>query len=80
MSLQHMILVPPELWEKRQIPPPQQLPFKKIFHSKDHNYNKWNQVRLHQDPYLRNEKQKGETIAIPFVETPGTETNLNGNV
>ena len=49
MALQHMILVPPELWENRQTPPPR--PVKKILQNKDHSYNKWTQVRLHQDSY-----------------------------
>ena len=51
MALQLMILVPPEPWENRQTPPP---PVKKILQSKDHSYNKWTQVRLHQDTYLKN--------------------------
>jgi len=47
MTLQRMILVPPELWENRsQEPPP---PVKEILKSKNHSYNKWTQVRLHQD-------------------------------
>ena len=42
-------------------------PGKKI-KSKDHSYNKWTRVRLHQDPYLKTEKQKRETIPIPIIE------------
>ena len=49
MALQPIILVPPELWENRSLPPP---PVKKIIKSKDHSYNKWTKIRLHQDPYL----------------------------
>ena len=50
MALQRMILVPPELWEKRtQEPPP---PVKEILKCKDYSINKLTQVRLHQDPYL----------------------------
>lgn len=73
MALQRMILVPPELWENRtQVPQPQPPPVKKILKSKDHSYNKWTQVRLHQDPYLKTEKRKREPIPIPIVETGGT--------
>jgi len=65
MALQRMILVPPELWEKRSQSPP---PVKKILDSKDHSYNKWTRVRMHQDPYLKSEKQKREPIPIPIIE------------
>jgi hypothetical protein len=69
MALQRMILVPPELWEKRsQSPPP---PVNKILKSNDHSYNKWTQIRLQQDPYLKNEKRKREPIPIPIVDTGG---------
>jgi hypothetical protein len=71
MALQRMILVPPELWENRSeapLPPP----VKKTLSSNDHSYNKWTNVRLHQDPYLKTEKQKREPIAIPIVETGDT--------
>jgi len=48
MALQRIILVPPELWENRtQEPPPS---VKEILKSKDHSYDKWTQVRLHQGP------------------------------
>jgi hypothetical protein len=70
MALQRMILVPPELWENRsQAPPP---PVKKILNSKDHSYNKWTQIGLHQDKYLKTEKRKPKPIAIPIAETRGT--------
>jgi hypothetical protein len=70
MALQRMILVPPELWENQsQATPP---PVKKIPNSKDHSNNKWNKVRLHQDPYLKTKKRKREPIAIPIVETGWT--------
>jgi hypothetical protein len=73
MALQRMILFPPELWENRsQAPPP---PVKKILYSKDHSYNKWTQVRLHQHPYLKTEKLKREPMAIPIVET-GDESSF----
>jgi hypothetical protein len=69
MALQRMILVPPELWEKRfQSPPP---PVNKILKSKDHSYNKWTQVRLQQDPYLKNEKRKRAPIPVAIVKTGG---------
>lgn len=69
MALQRMILVPPELWEKHcetPSPPPR---VKTILKSKDHSYNKWTRVRMHQDPYLKTEKRKREPIPIPIVET-----------
>ena len=69
MALQRMILVPPELWENRSLAPP---PVKKILKSNDHSYNKWTQIRMHQDPYLKTEKRKREPIPIPIVETGGT--------
>lgn len=69
MALQRMILVPPELWEKRSQSPP---PVKKILNSKDHSYDKWTRVRMHQDPFLKNEKQKREPIPIPIIETQST--------
>ena len=55
MALQPTILVPPELWEKRcqtPLPPPVQT----ILKCKDHGYNRWTRVCLHQDPYLKTEK------------------------
>jgi hypothetical protein len=67
-----MILVPPEMWENRTqtLSPP---PVKKILNSKDHGYNKWTKVRLHQEPFLKSEKQKREPIPIPIAETGGTQ-------
>jgi len=73
MALQRMILVPPELWENRSQEPP---PVKKILKSKDHSYNKWTQVRLHQDPYLKTEKRKREPIPIPIIETGSTKPSF----
>jgi len=65
MALRRMILVPPEMWETRsQASPP---PVKTILNRIDHSYNKWTKVRLHQDPFLKSEKQKREPI--PIVET-----------
>jgi len=71
MALQRMILVPPESWENRcqTPPPPPPPPVKKIFKTNDHSYNKWNQVRLHQYPCLKTEKQKREPITTPIIET-----------
>ena len=66
MALQHMILVPPELWENRSLPPP---PLKKIIKSKDYSYKKWTKICLHIDPYLKTEKRKREPIPIPIIET-----------
>jgi len=79
MPSQHMILVPPELCENRsQESPP---PVKETLKSKDHSYNKWTLVGLHQDPYLKIEKQKREPI--PIIETGSTnprfKRSLNGN-
>jgi len=36
----------------------------KILNCTDHSYNKWTNVRMHQDPFLKNEKQKREPIPI----------------
>ena len=69
-----MILVPSELWENRQTPPPP--PVKKRLQRKDHSYNKWTQVRLHQDSYLKTEKQKREHIPIPIVEPASTKPSI----
>jgi hypothetical protein len=72
MALQRMILVPRELWENRcQTSSPQ--PVKKILKSKDDNYDKWTRFRLHQDPYLKTEKQKRQPIPIPITETQVTD-------
>ena len=70
MALQHMILVPPELWENRSLPLPT---VKKIIKSKDHSYNKWTKIRFHQDPYLKTDKRKRETIPTPIIETGDTK-------
>ena len=74
MALQRMILVPPELWENRSLPPP---PFKKIIKSKDHNYNKWTKIRLHQDPHLKTEKRKREPIPVPIIQTGDVKRKYN---
>jgi hypothetical protein len=66
MAWQPMILVPPELWENRSESPP---PVKRIPKTKDHSYNKWTRVRMHQDPFSKTEKQKREPIPIPIIET-----------
>jgi len=79
MALQRVVLVPPELLENRTKEPPP--PVKEKLKSKDHNYNKWTQVRLHHDPYLKTEKQKWEPIPIPIIETgsakPSFKKSLN---
>jgi len=77
MALQRMILVPPELWENRSQEPQ---PVKKIVKSKDHSYNKWTQVRLHHDPYLKTGKRKWEHIPIPIIETGSTNLFLKQNL
>jgi len=73
MALQRMIIFPPELWENRSQELP---PIKKILKSKDHSYNKWTQVRLHQDRYLKTEKQKREPIPIPIIETGSSKPSF----
>ena len=73
MALQSIILVPPDLWQNRQTPPPA---VKKILQSKNHIYNKWTEVRLYQEPYLKTEKQKREPIPIPIVEPASTKPSL----
>jgi len=50
MALQRMILVPPEMLETRSQASP---PVKTILNSKDHSYNKWMNVRLHQRTLLK---------------------------
>ena len=73
--LQRMILVPPEMWETRSraSPPP---PVKTILNGTDHSYKKWMKVRLHQDPFLKSEKQKREPISIPILETKVTHPDF----
>jgi len=70
MALQRMILFPPEIWEMLSQSPPS---VKKILKSKDHRYNKWTQVRLHQDQYLKSENRKREPNPIPIIEPCGTK-------
>jgi hypothetical protein len=81
MALQRMILVPPDCGKIVPRNPRHQL---KILKSKNHCYNKRTQVRLHQDPYLKTEKEKREPIPIPIIETGSTKpifkTSLNGKV
>jgi hypothetical protein len=68
MALQRMILVPPELWENRCKTPTPPPPVKEILNSKDNSYDKWTRVRIHQDPFLKVEKQKREPIPVPIIE------------
>ena len=62
------------MWETRSqaLPPP----VKTTLNSKDHSYNKWTKVRLHQDNFLKSEKQKREPIHIPTVETKVTHPSF----
>jgi hypothetical protein len=62
-----MILFPPELWENRSKTPTTP-PVKKILNSKDNNYDEWTRVRTHQDPLLKDEKQRREPIPVPIIE------------
>jgi len=72
MALQRVILVPPELWENlwQESPSP---PVKKILICKYHSYKNWTKFRLHQDTYLKVEKQKREPIPIPIIESGSTK-------
>ena len=80
MALQRMILVPPELCGKSYPEPPP--PVKEILKSKDHSYNKWTQVRLHQDPYLKPRNKNGNPFELLklVVPNPVLKQSLNGNV
>jgi hypothetical protein len=73
MALQRMFLVPPELWEMRFQSPP---PVREIHKCKHHSYDKWTRVRLHQDPFLKTEKQKREPIPIPIIVTGGIKASF----
>ena len=55
MALQCMILGTTKLWESRTHEPPP--PVKEILKRKYHSHNKSTKFRLHQDPYLKTEKQ-----------------------
>jgi hypothetical protein len=67
MALQRIILVPPELWENRcKSPTPPHV--KKIPKNKDNSYDKWTRVRMHQDPFLKTEKQRQEPVTFPIIE------------
>jgi len=61
MALQRMILVRLELWENSCQTPQPPPPVKKTIKTNDRSYNKCTQVRRHQDPYLKTEKQKTGT-------------------
>jgi hypothetical protein len=86
-ELQRMLLIPPDVWEKKckqaisSAPPPPSV--KKILNSKDHSYNKWTKVRMQQDPYLIAEKRKREPIVkreVPVLDNdvkPKREIQLN---
>jgi len=79
IALQRTILFHLELRVNRcQTPPPPQR-VKKIIKIEDRSYNNWTQVRLNQDQYLKNEKQKWEPIVIPTIETGSSETSLKRN-
>jgi hypothetical protein len=45
----------------------------KILKGRGQSYNRWTQVRLLQDPFLKTEKRKREPIPIPIVETGDTK-------
>jgi len=62
------------MWETRSHASPP--PVKTILNSKDHIYNKWMKVSLHQDPFLKSEKQKREPIPIPILETKFTHPSF----
>jgi hypothetical protein len=50
----------------------------KSLKSADHNYDKWIQLRAHQDLYLKTQKLKREPIPIPIIETGGTPQSKPG--
>jgi hypothetical protein len=50
----------------KPLPPPS---VKIILKSKNNSYDKWTQVRLQQDPYLRTEKLNREPIVVPIIES-----------
>ena len=68
IELQRMILVPPELWEKRY-ETPSSSPVERILNSKEYIYNKWTRVHLHQNPYFKTEKIKREPIPVLIIES-----------
>ena len=72
MALLRMILVPQEMCETRSKASPP--PVKTILNSKDHTCNIWTTVRLHQEPFLKSEKQKRGPI--PIVEIGVTQPSL----
>ena len=55
---------------RSQEPPP---PVKVLLKIKDHSYNIWTQVRLHQNTYVKTVKQKREPIPISIIETSSTK-------
>jgi hypothetical protein len=59
MALKRMLLIPPELREKCSQPPATPPPVKQILKSKDHSFDKWTKIRVHQDPYLKTEIKAG---------------------
>ena len=76
MAFQRMIVVSPELLENRSQQPPQQPVIKiikviKLIKS-SHRYNKWTQVRVHQDPYLKTVKRTA-THPHSVIGTGGTK-------
>jgi hypothetical protein len=66
MSLKRVLLIPPELIEKKDKQPPP--PLQEILKQKGRRFDKWARLR----PYLRSEKKKREPIPIPILETGGT--------
>ena len=77
MALQRMILVPPEMWEKRSKTPPLS-PVKKILNSKDHCYNEWTKA-LFLKPILKKRKTITGPIPIPIVESEVTHPSFKQN-
>jgi len=72
--MQRRIVGPPDLWENCSQEPPPTASSQEILESKDHSYKKLTQVRLHQNAYLKTEKQKGEPI--PNIETGSIKTSF----
>ena len=74
MTLQRMILVPPELWECRS--QEHSPPVKVILKSMNKSSNKWTQFRFLENPYLKSEKQKRVHIPNLIIETGSTKPRL----
>jgi hypothetical protein len=64
-----MLLIPLALFEKRQNMQP---PVRRVLKCKTYNPNKWEQLRLFQDPCLSLKKKTLEPTSFPILESGGT--------